>query len=203
MWKYWKADILRAIVLALVIAVLGVLINWLRTPVFNAMASGGRISHARARQVVGVSLVDDWRHKGWPEVALDGDGNGSANGTGQPEADYQVQVIPIDVFRAKEMFDEGDCIFYDAREQEYYEESHIAGAYNWPADYFDMYFERYEDSITHDDCIVVYCIGGTCDESYHLGISLSSEGFRNVYLFEGGMEIWEFSGYPINEGPEP
>lgn len=202
MWEYWKKDIVRAVILAVIISIVSLLINWIRTPIFNAMAESDYISRARARELKGVNLIDDWQHEGWPEVARGGENGAPSNGE-EPDDGGPVQVTRIDIFEAKEMYDSGECIFFDAREVEYYEEAHIAEAYNWPSDYFDMYYEIHEDKISRDSCIVVYCIGGACDESYHLGISLSVEGFRNVYLFEGGMEAWEYSGYPVSEGSKP
>ena len=204
MWDYWKKDIIRAIVLAIIVAAISLIANWIRTPVFNAMAENGTISRARARQIKGLNLIDNWAHEGWPEVSRNvPENNGEPNGEEPSENNGADYVTPIDTFEAKEMYDSGDCIFFDARGEEYYEEGHIAGAYNWPSDLFDMYYEIHEEMIDFDSCIVVYCIGGACDESYHLGISLSVEGYTNVWLYEGGMQEWEFSGYPVNEGSEP
>jgi rhodanese-related sulfurtransferase len=204
MWEYWKKDITRAIVIAIIVAIAGIIINWVRTPVFNVMAANGTISRARARELKGLNLIDNWAHEGWPEVSRNTPvENGELDGQEPAENGPVDYVTPIDTFEAKEMYDSGDCIFFDARGQEYYEEGHIAGAYNWPSDMFDMYYEIHKDKINPDDCIVVYCIGGACDESYHLGISLSVEGYTNVYLYEGGIQEWEFSGFPVNEGPEP
>ncbi len=208
MWQVWKPDIIRAIVLVVIVATISLVVNRIRTPLFDSMAASGRISKARARSLAGVNLIDDWSHKGWPEVLQDappGTVPDPGNGNGVPidGNERPARVVPIDVYEAKEYYDSGDCVFFDAREPEYYAEGHIAGALNWPSDRFDAHYFDFIDQIEPDDCIIVYCIGGACDESYHLAISLLAEGFGNVLLYEGGMEVWEYSGFPTSEGPEP
>jgi len=201
MWKSWKTEIIGAIKLVIVVAIVAVLVNWIRTPILLRAAEQGTISHARARITRGVNLIDPWRHKGWPEVGVQPVDGSPGPGPGPTQPDSQIWTI--DVFKAKELFDAGDCIFFDARGAQYYEEGHIAGANNWPFDMFDSYHSQYADTVADADCIVAYCSGGSCDESNTLAVSLFAEGYREIYLFEGGMEAWEYMGYPTNVGSEP
>ncbi len=210
MWDSWKNDIKRAIWLVVVVAIAGILINWVRTPLLVASARQGNMTNATAYKLSGVPLIDDWEHKGWPQVAQvdeengEEDENGEGNGdeeNGLPP-DVEPQIWPVDIYTIKEFFDEGDCTFYDARDPEYYEEGHITGAIIWPSDDFDINYLTFTEEMARGDCIVIYCSGGSCDESYHLAQSLVLEGFYQVYLFEGGMEEWELYGYPVTTGTE-
>jgi len=213
MWKCWKNDIIRAFWLIIIVSAVALVLNQVRTPILNAAAENGRISDASAERLGGVNIIDSWWHKGWPRVAQR-DTEPADNGNGEEEnpqaSTYQVdvprgpegQVWLVDLYQAKTLYDSGECIFFDARESEYYEEGHIADSFNWPYEHFDRYYDQYIE-ITRDDCIVIYCIGGACDESYQLGTSLVIEGFQEVYLFEGGMEAWEQAEFPVTYGPEP
>jgi rhodanese-related sulfurtransferase len=104
---------------------------------------------------------------------------------------------------AKDFLDKGECIFLDARTPDVYAEDHIRGARNWPADSFDTYLTTVGEEVPKEGCVVAYCIGGTCDESYHLVMSLLAEGYKEVYLYEGGIEGWKLADLPVETGPDP
>jgi len=215
MWETWKDDIRRAIWLVVVVAVAAILVNWIRTPMLIAAANGDRISHATAYKMRGADLTYDWHAKFPPidprfltdevePVETEPKEPGpDENDDEEPPPGVDPELWFIDITTAKEYLDDGECIFFDARDLEYYEEGHIPGAINWPADDFDLLVDEKLDGVSRGDCMVIYCVGGSCDESYHLGQSLVLEGYYEVYLFEGGMEEWEFYGYPVTSGTDP
>ena len=195
----WIKEIRRAVGIVLVVMLGAIAINAVRTPILNAAADKDKISRARAWDLSGLKLIDNWSHRGWPNV------NKNEGGTGEPKPDdgaAENQIWPINSLTAKQFFDEGECIFVDARAPEYYEESHIAGAIDWPADDFDIYYDDLSEQVPMDSCVVVYCIGGACDESYHLATSLLLMGWKEIYLYEGGIGEWEAAGYPVESGDE-
>jgi len=220
MWDYWKKDIKRAFWIAVSVSIVAIFINWIRTPILYAIADNTKMTKATANMYKGVWLIDDWTHDGWPgvqkstmqgeQISTVPDENISAgqsedvNDSGiQIEIETDPQLWPIDILMTKDFYDSGECVFFDARMPEYYEEGHITGSYNWPYDDFDSYYYDYIEQFDLDTCIVVYCIGGPCDESYHLGTSLIIEGYSEVYLFQDGMEGWITMGWPVTIGPDP
>jgi rhodanese-related sulfurtransferase len=199
--RMWKKDILRAIILVIIVTLAALVINEGRTPVFQSIADSGKITHAKGLDLSGLRLIDNWNHGGWVKVAKAETGEPKSTGESTPD-NHEPQVWPIDTTTAKKFFDEGDCIFLDARETKYYEEAHIAGALSWPTDEFDSLLEKYREKIPYDQCVVAYCIGGACDESSHLATSLLVEGWKEVYLYEGGIQEWQAVGYPTETGPQ-
>ncbi len=204
MWNTWKKEIIRAIWMLVIVALVSLVINHVRTPVLNAAASRGWISPGTAVRMRGLNLIDSWKHEGKPGIA-ELPGEPRIDGTPVPDpVDRQIQIIPIEIVRTKEFYDSGEAVFFDARQPEYYaEEGHIPGALNWDANNYDLYRSDFIDTLERDQPIVAYCIGGACDESYYLAMMLINEGFTEVYLFEGGSEEWMLYGYPVNFGSEP
>jgi rhodanese-related sulfurtransferase len=94
-----------------------------------------------------------------------------------------------ELYRAK-------ILFVDARDTELFEEGHISGAINLPYFYIDKYMNRL-DGVDRMDPIVTYCEGADCDMAIRLGNELFAKGFRKVFVFFGGWEEWERSGYPV------
>ena len=101
------------------------------------------------------------------------------------------------VARAKEIFDNGNVLFVDARSQDNYEDGHIPGAVSLPVGQFDEQIESFINQHSTDTRIVTYCSGRTCEDSYHLAQFLSDVGFTHVRVFIDGFPGWEAGGYQI------
>ncbi len=86
-------------------------------------------------------------------------------------------------------------LFIDARDTEVFEKGHIAGAINLPYFTIDDFMYRL-DSVDKMEPIVTYCEGADCDMGIRLGNELFSKGYKKVFVFFGGWEEWEKSGYP-------
>jgi len=209
MWNNLKTEIIRAIWIFAIVAVASILFNWIRTPVLSALADSNTISRASLKDHRGVFLNDNWSHKGRPEqIEDDNTGDEQTGGTenagnDEPTQREMVEYLIIDLEQTKLLWDEGECIFVDARSPEEYEAGHIPGAINWPLDAFDEYHEKYRDIISPDDCIVVYCEDESCDFSADLADSLVWEYFQKVYRFKNGIDEWLSAINPLVEGPDP
>jgi rhodanese-related sulfurtransferase len=101
------------------------------------------------------------------------------------------------VARAKEIFDNGNVLFVDARSQDNYEDGHIPGAVSLPVGQFDEQIESLLNQHSTDTRIVTYCSGRTCEDSHNLAQLLSDVGFTHVSVFIDGFPGWEAQGYPV------
>lgn len=87
-------------------------------------------------------------------------------------------------------------LFIDARDQEEYNDGHIAGAINIP--YFSV--DEFIGQLSRIDKftpLVTYCEGADCDMSIRLGDELFKRGFKKVFVYFGGWEEWRNADYPI------
>jgi rhodanese-related sulfurtransferase len=93
-------------------------------------------------------------------------------------------------------------VFIDARDDERYQEGHVPGAYQ-----FDHY--RAEDYLPNvlpvcrtAEQILLYCHGGTCEDSEFSAIMLSELGIpkAKLFIYDGGMTEWMTNGLPVETG---
>ena len=97
------------------------------------------------------------------------------------------------------LYDEG-AYFVDARHQEEFDESHIAGALFLPAQRIRSKAGLDElEMIPPDITIVIYCVGGECDasENAKLAIERSGFGFTDIRITGRGFEDWAGAGLPV------
>ena len=98
---------------------------------------------------------------------------------------------------AKKIFDSGEALFVDARTKADYESGHIPGAVSLPVDQFDHRIESFLNRTPHDQPIIIYCSGRTCEDSHNLALLLTDSGFSDVRVLIDGFPGWEAEGYPI------
>jgi rhodanese-related sulfurtransferase len=134
---------------------------------------------------MGIALVGQWDTS---------KGVISASPTGSEE--WQAEEINS-VARAKEIFDNGNILFVDARSQDNYEDGHIPGAVSLSVGQFDEQIESFLNRHSSDTRIVAYCSGRTCEDSHNLAQLLSDVGFTHVSVFIDGFPGWEAQGYPV------
>ncbi len=101
----------------------------------------------------------------------------------------------ISLSQAYELYKD-KTLFIDARDSEEFNDGHISGAINIPYFHADEYLPRL-DPVVRTEPVVVYCEGEDCDMSIRLGNELFSKGYKKVFVFFGGWEEWEKSGYPV------
>ena len=90
-----------------------------------------------------------------------------------------------------------EVLFIDARDPEEYLNEHILNSINIP--YEEI--EDYEDIILDLELtqpVVIYCSGGECELSMHLGDVLFDEyEFEKILIFEAGFPAWKELEYPL------
>jgi rhodanese-related sulfurtransferase len=101
------------------------------------------------------------------------------------------------VAQAKEIFNQGNALFVDARSSDHYDEGHIQGAISLPVGQFDERIASFLNRYSPEQPIVTYCSGRTCEDSHNLAQFLSDAGFTNVRIFIDGFPGWESEGHPI------
>lgn len=93
-------------------------------------------------------------------------------------------------------------LFLDARKLESYEQGHIAGAVCLDPYHLDDHLTpELEQRIRSADVVIIYCTGGTCEDSILLGKALvyrrSLIAPEQLYLYEGGINEWRAQGLPL------
>ena len=102
-----------------------------------------------------------------------------------------------DVTRAKQIFDNGNVLFVDARTRDNYDDGHLPGAVSLPVRQFDELIDTFIDQHAIEQPIVIYCSGRTCEDSHNLAQLLMDFGYVDVKVFIDGFPGWQAEGYPI------
>jgi rhodanese-related sulfurtransferase len=105
----------------------------------------------------------------------------------------------VSLERAYGMFLAGSAIFIDTREEEEYDEGHIAGAINLPFEFWDDYWEYVEPELDPEMEIIAYCGGFDCELSLFAARELKNLGYEKSYTFFGGWPQWVEAGLPAEE----
>ena len=113
--------------------------------------------------------------------------------------------MPLSLELVKSIFDSGNAIFIDARDEDLYSSSTIKGSSNISYFLVDEQDQNTIDDISQlnkDNIYIVFCDGeeAGCEISFNLSEILFYEyEFKNVYIYEGGMYEWKEKGYPLDE----
>ena len=107
------------------------------------------------------------------------------------EANKHIINIPVPV--AKDLFDEGGCVFLDVRTAREYKMGHIPGSIHIERGLLEF---KITDQIPDKDAqIITYCkVGERGSLAAH---TLVRMGYKNVINIEGGWVPWEKAGYPV------
>lgn len=95
----------------------------------------------------------------------------------------------------------GYNIFIDARNDEAYTAGHIPGAYQLDHYHIEDYIDQVLPACMSAMTIVVYCGGGQCEDSEFAALELFDRGVdpSRLFVYPGGMSLWEQSGLPIEK----
>lgn len=116
------------------------------------------------------------------------------------ENEYESNTLRgIDLEQTIKLFGDKSNIFIDSRDQWDYSEAHIEGAINIPEFSFTI-DDSLLQSISPNELLVVYCDGDDCDTSKRLANEIVKLGFKNVYVFLGGIKVWRDAKLPITKG---
>lgn len=98
--------------------------------------------------------------------------------------------------------EQGLVIFVDARNDQHYQEGHIPGAYQLDHFYPERYLATVLPACQTAEQILVYCNGGTCDDSLQTAIFLRDAGIprERLFVYGGGIAEWTAKGLPVETG---
>jgi rhodanese-related sulfurtransferase len=102
---------------------------------------------------------------------------------------------------ARTRLDQG-ALFLDARPRDFYDMSHIPGAFPLPEDDFDEAFAVLEPRLRGSLEVIVYCSGFGCEASHIVARKLKERGIPAAVLHEG-WPAWTDAGYPVKAGRQP
>jgi len=93
-------------------------------------------------------------------------------------------------------------VFIDAREDKFYKEGHIPGAYELDYYHPEPYFPTVMPVCAIAEQVVVYCNGGDCEDSRHAAQMLGSMGIAKdkLLVYAGGIREWERNRLPVEVG---
>jgi rhodanese-related sulfurtransferase len=93
-------------------------------------------------------------------------------------------------------------VFIDARDDQHYQDGHIPGAYQLDHYHPENYLAMVLPVCQTADQIVVYCHGGSCEDSEFTAITLSDTGVAKSKLsvYGGGFAEWMALGQPVETG---
>lgn len=104
----------------------------------------------------------------------------------------------IDLVWSQDAFN-GYAVFIDARDHETYHAGHVPGAFNVYNYDVDKFYPAFAPCIENAETIVVYCGGGSCEDSIFLATELTRRGiaFGRLHVYEEGWKGWTASGEEI------
>lgn len=103
----------------------------------------------------------------------------------------------ITIEEAEHLFATVSAVFIDSRTPEEFAAGRVPGSLNIPA----TDIAAADLDWPPDQTLVVYCEGGACLSSLTAARLLHIRGFRDIRVFQGGWEVWEAAGLPLEERP--
>lgn len=93
-------------------------------------------------------------------------------------------------------------LIIDARPEIFHRLGHVPGALSLARDDFENRYTALKDKLESDRSqpIVIYCSGPPCESSQLVKKALTSLGFTNIALFEGGWDAWSGAKRPEETG---
>jgi molybdopterin/thiamine biosynthesis adenylyltransferase/rhodanese-related sulfurtransferase len=105
----------------------------------------------------------------------------------------RAEISEIDATQARERIESGEPVIVDVREQDEWDEGHIAGAVHVPRGHLESRIERLAPDTTRP--MIVYCSAG--NRSAFAAKTLAELGYDDVASLAGGFTDWKRNGFPV------
>jgi adenylyltransferase/sulfurtransferase len=103
------------------------------------------------------------------------------------------EISEIDATQARDRIDSGEPVVVDVREQDEWDEGHIAGAVHIPRGHLESRIERLAPDTSQP--VIVYCSAG--NRSAFAAKTLADLGYEDVVSLAGGFTDWKRNGFPV------
>jgi sulfur-carrier protein adenylyltransferase/sulfurtransferase len=103
------------------------------------------------------------------------------------------EISEIDATEARDRIDSGEPVVVDVREQDEWDEGHIAGAVHIPRGHLESRVERLAPDASRP--LIVYCSAG--NRSAFAAKTLADLGYEDVVSLAGGFTDWKRNGFPV------
>lgn len=98
--------------------------------------------------------------------------------------------------QATQLINREDAVVLDVRSTSEFEQGHIAGAKNFPAEGLEQ--QEKQLGKFRDKPVILCCNAGT--RSSRAAGWLTSQGFETVYVLAGGIRAWQSDNLPLEKG---
>jgi rhodanese-related sulfurtransferase len=90
------------------------------------------------------------------------------------------------------------ALILDARPELFHRIGHVPGSIALPRDEFEVYYKKHQVEMERNKAqpLVIYCSGGSCEDSGLVSETLKKLGYTNVGIFRGGWDEWTHAGLP-------
>jgi molybdopterin/thiamine biosynthesis adenylyltransferase/rhodanese-related sulfurtransferase len=103
------------------------------------------------------------------------------------------EISEIDATEARDRIDAGEPVVVDVREQDEWDEGHIARAVHIPRGHLESRIERLAPDTSRP--VIVYCSAG--NRSAFAAKTLADLGYEDVVSLAGGFTDWKRNGFPV------
>jgi rhodanese-related sulfurtransferase len=97
---------------------------------------------------------------------------------------------------------QSQVVFVDARDDEHYQAGHIPGAFQLDHYHPEPYLPAVLPVCQVAEKIIVYCKGGSCEDSEQTAIFLRDAGVpkERLFVYAGGFDEWTSNHMPVQTG---
>ena len=98
--------------------------------------------------------------------------------------------------------EQGLIVFVDARDDEHYQAGHIPGAWQFHHYRAETFLPVLLPVCMNAQQVIVYCTGGTCEDSEFAAVMLRDAGVprTSLFVYVGGITEWKNNGLPLETG---
>jgi rhodanese-related sulfurtransferase len=98
--------------------------------------------------------------------------------------------------------EQGLIAFVDARDDSHYQAGHIPGAWQFDHYHAETFLPVILPVCMNAQQVIVYCTGGTCEDSEFAAVMLRDAGVprTSLFVYVGGITEWKNNGLPMETG---
>jgi rhodanese-related sulfurtransferase len=107
----------------------------------------------------------------------------------------------IDAETLQSLVEAEAAVLLDARQPLDFQQGYIPGAVSLPITRFKETYDAVSHLLSEGKTIICYCEGLQCTDSSMLAMELYKKGFKDIFVYKGGIEEWEQLGFPVQNPP--